>query len=130
MKYLYRLLRVIVAIVLTMVVSVLPHHHHHGDAYWVFDECLTHEHTETCEEEQTHDLPCNEHSCYLQAMKLFTQVERMDKIHHLFLDFVLPQEITITPYFYYFDSKRITLSSYPLHSGNLQKHYLRGPPVC
>ena len=130
MKYRLRQLRVIVTIVLTMVVGVLPHHHHDGDAYWVFDECLTHKHTETGKDEQPHNLPCNANFCYLQAMKYFTPVERLDNNQDLFLDLTLPQEITITPSFYYINSERITLSGCPLHSGNLQKHYLRGPPVC
>ena len=130
MLYPLQLLRIAVAIVLTMVVGMLPHHHHHGDPCWVFDECLTHQHTETCPEDDGPNIPCNENSCYLQAMKVFTQVERPDEIHPQCFELALPDEISFTPNFYYSHNHRITPLSYPLHSGNQQRHYLRGPPVC
>lgn len=130
MKYPLNPLRIAIAIVLTMVVGVLPHHHHHGAPCGVFNECLTHEHTDHCPEDEAHDIPCNENSCYLQAMKIFTQAERPDEIHPLFFDLMSPEVIAVTPLFYYSHHDRTTCESCPLHSGNQQKHYLRGPPVC
>ena len=130
MKYRLQLLRVTVAIVLTMVVSVLPHHHHHGVPCCVFDECLTHQHTETCPENDAASTPCNDNSCYLQAMRVFTMIERADKIHPILIDLIVPDVIAFTPIFYNSHHHRITSLSYPLHSGNLQRFYLRGPPVC
>lgn len=129
MKYPLQLLHITVAVVLTMVVGMLPHHHHHGDPCWVFDKCLTHQHSENCPENDAANLPFNEHSCHLQAMKVFTQVERPNEIHPQSFDLALPDEIALIPHFYY-THHRTTHLSCPLFSGKPPRHYLRGPPVC
>ena len=124
-----QLLRLSFAIVLTMVVSLLPHHHHHGEPCLVFDKCLTHEHHNGCSDDDAPILPCNESSCYLQATKFFTQMERLGEIHPLHFDLVVPDEIDFFPNAYISHHRGITELSYPLFAGNQKKHYLRGPPI-
>ena len=130
MKHSLQLLRISVAIVLTMVLGLLPHHHHHGSVCLFLDECITHQHTDNCPDNEEHPLPCHEDSCNLEAMKFFTQVERQDEIRPIFIDIVLADETILLSHNYISHHHRITHTSYPLHSGSLQKHYLRGPPIC
>lgn len=124
------MIRVSLAIVLVMAIGLLPHHHHHGAPCWAFNQCSTHHHTDTCPSDDGSDAPCNEHSCYLQTIKIFTATHRMEVTQPVNIDFLPPDEIAFIPNYFIIHHYRITDICYPLLSGIHLTQYLRGPPVC